>query len=408
MEVKKGSVIGGILLISGSCIGAGMLALPVITGVGGFIPSSILFFFAWLFMTITALLLLEANLTLGYHLSLISIAQKTLGNVGKILCWILFVFLFYSLGIAYIAASGDIVKGIASDFLDIHMPVWVGSVVFTLFFGFVIYLGVRPVDFLNRILMVGLLVTYFLLVILGTKYVRRELLAHSQWKLAFISLPVLVISFGFHNMIPSLAEYLHGHVGRLKRTVFIGSLIPLAIYLIWEAVLLGIIPVEGRGGLADALDKGSAATTALRMVVGKAWVCTVADAFALFAIITSFLAQSLSLVDFLSDGLKIPKRRMGRVFLIILTLVPPFIFAFFYPGIFIQALNMAGGFSAVLLFGVMPALMVWVLRYRQKKTHPIIVPGGRPLLILILIVALAIFFLELAKVLGFYSFFVAK
>lgn len=402
MELKKGSVIGGILLISGSCIGAGMLALPVITGVGGFIPSAILFFFSWLFMTITALLLLEANLTLGYQLSLISIAKKTLGPVGKLLCWILFVFLFYSLGIAYIAASGDIVKGIASDFLSIQIPTWVGSVVFTLFFGIVIYLGTRPVDYLNRILMVGLLIAYLLLVILGTRYVRPALLAHSNWKLSFISLPVLVISFGFHNMIPSLAEYLHGDIGRLKKTVIFGSLIPLAIYLIWEAVLLGIIPVEGRGGLADALDKGSAATTALRMVVGKAWVCTVADAFALFAIITSFLAQSLSLVDFLSDGLKIPKKHLGRVFLIALTLVPPFVFAFLYPGIFIQALNMAGGFSAVLLFGVMPALMVWILRYRQRIPHPVIVPWGRFLLVLVLIAAFAIFFLELAKVLGFY------
>ena len=90
---KAGSLLGGILLIAGSCIGAGMLALPVVTGVGGFVPSIAIFLFTWLFMSTTGLLLLEANLTLGYDLSLISLAQKTLGSVGKAGCWLLFLFL---------------------------------------------------------------------------------------------------------------------------------------------------------------------------------------------------------------------------------------------------------------------------------------------------------------------------
>ena len=401
MSIKQGSVIGGILLISGSCIGAGMLALPVITGVAGFIPATFLFLLSWLFMTTTALLLLEANLALGYHLSLISIAEKTLGKPGKILAWILFVFLFYSLGIAYISASGEIVKGIVADFLNISLPAWLGSALFTAIFGVVIYFGTKPVDYLNRLLMAGLILTYLLLVILGSAYLKPELLLHKNWKVSLLALPVLVISFGFHNMIPSLAEYLKGNVSKLRTTVFIGSLIPLVIYLVWEAVLLGIIPVEGRCGLLSALDLGQAATTTLRNVVGKSWVCSVADAFALFAIVTSFLAQSLSLVDFLSDGLKIPKIGGSRIFLILLTLVPPFIFACLYPGIFIQALNMAGGFSAVVLFGVMPALMVWVIRYKKRLNHPTVVPLGRPLLLLVLICGTGIFLLEFSKLLGF-------
>ena len=235
-SIKEGSILGGVLLIAGSCIGAGMLALPIITGIGGFIPSLIMFFFAWLFMSTTALLLLEANLALGYQLSLISIAEKTLGRGGKLLCWILFVFLFYSLSVAYIAASGSILRSILIDLVAITVPTWMGSLLFTLLFGVVIYVGTRPVDYLNRLLMAGLIVTYCVLIFLGSFHVNSEFLMLRQWRYSFAAIPVLIISFGFHNMIPSLADYFKGDLRRLRLTVLVGSILPLLIYLVWEAV----------------------------------------------------------------------------------------------------------------------------------------------------------------------------
>lgn len=400
-QLKEGSVLGGILLIAGSCIGAGMLALPVITGIGGFVPSVFMFIFAWIFMTSTGLLLLEANLALGHNLSLISIAERTLGKGGKILCWVLFIFLFYSLSIAYIAASGSILQSIIADLFGLEFPVWAGSLLFTGIFAVVLYVGTRPVDYVNRLLMFGLVATYFILVVLGSLHINPEYLAVKHWKYAIAALPVLIISFGFHNMIPSLAMYMKGDVKRLRTTVLAGSFIPLLIYLVWEAVMLGIIPLQGREGLMHALDQGEAATQALRTIVGSSWINTVAQGFALFAIITSFLAQSLSLVDFLADGLKIPKVGFGRASLILLTLVPPFAFAFAYPGIFIKALNLAGGFSAVILFGVMPVMMVWILRYKRKGETAHLLPFGRFILICVMVVATGIFLLETAQELGF-------
>lgn len=399
--IKEGSVFGGILLIAGSCIGAGMLALPVVTGIGGFVPSIFMFVFTWLFMTTTGLLLLEANLALGYDLSLISIAEKTLGGIGKLLCWLLFVFLFYSLNVAYISASGGVLQAVAADLWGWMIPSWFGSALFTVLFAIILFIGTRSVDYFNRLLMAGLIITYFVLVFLGSFYVNKELLTTRNWLYSFAAVPVMIVSFGFHNMIPSIAQYLKGDLKRLRITVIIGSAIPLVVYLVWEAVLLGIIPLQGRTGLLHALDQGQAATEALYGVVGHSWINTVALCFTLFAITTSFLAQSLSLVDFLADGLKIPKVRMGRVLLILLTLIPPLVFAFIYPGVFIHALNLAGGFSAVILFGVMPVLMVWALRYRRKAALPPLIPIGRAFLIIVLICACAIFALETAQELGF-------
>ena len=39
----KGSVFGGSLLVAGTSIGGGMLALPVLTSLAGFIPSFIVY-----------------------------------------------------------------------------------------------------------------------------------------------------------------------------------------------------------------------------------------------------------------------------------------------------------------------------------------------------------------------------
>ncbi len=288
-------------------------------------------------------------------------------------------------------------QAIAIDTFNLVLPYWFGSALFTVLFGIVLYIGTKPVDYLNRLLMFGLIIAYFALVLLGSTYVQRELLAHHQWIYSFAAIPLMIISFGFHNMIPSLAMYLKGDVKRLRIIIIVGSSIPLLVYLLWQAVMLGMIPLDG---LLRAFREGVAATEALRSIAGRSWINSVAQVFTLFAITTSFLAQSLSLVDFLADGLKIPKVKQGRLALVALTLIPPFALAFIYPGIFIRMLNIAGGFSAVILFGLMPAMMVWVLRYRMKKKMPPIMPTGRLLLTIVLIVAIGIFALEAAQELG--------
>ena len=58
--------------------------------------------------------------------------------------------------------------------------------------------------------------------------------------------------------------------------------------------------------------------------------------------------------------------------------VPPTVIALIYPGIFITALEYAGGISCALLFGLLPPVMVWIGRYvkryeRQNRQ----LPGGK-------------------------------
>lgn len=378
----KGNLIGGILLVAGCCIGAGMLGLPVLSAQAGFVPSIAIFIICWLFMVTTGLLLLEVNLWYGGGISLITMAGRTLGRPGKVVSWLVFLFLFYSLMVAYVAASGSLITDFIREGMGYDWHQGFGGLLFCFLFGVLLYLGTGAVDWFNRLLMLGLVISYVSLVVVGASHVNRELLAHRDWTSVTLVIPAMIVSFGFHNLVPSLTNYFHGHEKSLKWSIILGSAIPLFIYLIWEWIILGIVPLQD---FKAALDQGEIATDALKNAVGASWVVDVAQAFAFFAIVTSFLSVALSFVDFLADGLNIKKTPQGKVILALLVLVPPFLCALLYPTIFLLALNTAGGFGAVILFGILPALMVWKGRYTQQLNKPQLVPGGKPLLILILL-----------------------
>lgn len=380
-------IFGGILLIAGSCIGAGMLALPIVTGTAGFGPATLAFLFCWLYMTCTALILLEVNLWLGVEVSIISMARRTLGPIGEATAWSTFLFLFYCLLVAYASASGTLVTDFFNGLWGWNLPIWGGSLVLSLLIGAIVYLGTQAVDKLNRVLMVGLIATYVALVALGIPHVNAQLLTHRNWGPTLIAVPVIIVSFGFHNMIPSLTTYLGRKSNPLRLTMVVGGLIPLIIYLLWELIILGIVPfgAEGFGGAASGDRLG---TEALRDAVGESWVVIIAQYFALFAILTSFLAQALSLRDFLGDGLKLSLSRPGnRMLMVILAMLPPFLFGVYDPNAFISALQVAGGVGAMILFGILPSLMVWSKRYRSGDRGYCCMPGGRFALSLFILIA---------------------
>jgi tyrosine-specific transport protein len=348
------------LLIAGSCIGAGMLGLPIVSGLGGFFPSLLLFFLAWLFMTTSAFLLVEVGSWYTHQANLLTMVERNLGSWGKILCWITYLLLFYALIVAYISGISNLLLSMFS------IPSWAGALFFVLLFGGIIVLGIRAVDLCNRTLMLVKLLFFALLIVIGVSTIKPALLLRSAPKYMLAPLPILVISFGFHNMIPSLFGYLQGDVRRLKRTILGGGLLTFALYLIWQILVLGIVPFPI---LLRSFYLGEEASQAMARIMTSTSLRVFSQGFACFALLTSFLAQSLSLVHFLADGFKTEKKE--SIPLILLALVPPLIPALISPKLFFAALNFAGGICAVILFGLLPAFMVWIGRYRRANTPPV-------------------------------------
>ncbi len=359
--MKINHYIGGILLVAGTTIGAGMLALPVMTSFVGFVPSICIFLLCWLVMLATAFFFLDVNLAIEGEPNLISMAHKTLGGWGKGLSWVVYLLLLYSLTAAYISASAPLFVSTVKVLTGYTLPSWLAPFCLPIIFGFFVYLGTLGVDMINRILMVGLCVSYLILVGFLPEHIDGSLLAHVDWSPTFIALPVVITSFGYHIIIPSLTTYMNHDKKHLRLTLIIGSLLPFIIYILWQVLILGIVPITGEFNLVKAWQAGSLATVPLIQIVKNKWIVIGAHFFTFFAIVTSFLGVTLSLSDFVTDGFKIKKTWEGRFIACLLTFIPPLIFVLTYQRGFIIALEYAGAFVAILLI-FLPAMMAWKLK----------------------------------------------
>jgi tyrosine-specific transport protein len=384
---KIGRCFGGILLVSGTTIGAGMLGLPASGAESGFYPSLLLFFLVWLLMLASAYCFLSVNLSVRGEPNMISMAGKALGLGGKSVCWVVYLLLLYSLTAAYIAASTPLFVEAVRAITGFVLPPWIAPFSLPLLFGGFVYLGTRGVDLVNRLLMLGLVLSYLFLVMLLPAHVQKELLEHQNWSVTFVALPVVMTSFGYHIIIPTLTTYMNHDAKLLRWTLFIGSALPLAIYIIWQGLILGTVSVSD---LNLACKEGKTVVAPLSAVIGSPWVGMGARFFSFFAIVTSFLGVALSLSDFLADGFKIKKSTKGRLLACTITFVPPLFFVFAYQKGFYVALSYAGAFVAILL-GILPALMAWRLTgptfYRTFL--------GRCLLLLIIALSLGVVLYDL-------------
>ena len=388
-------------LVGGTCIGGGMLALPVATGISGFFPSIVTMFICWLAMTCSALLLLEAALWMEEGAHIITITSRLLGKTGKVVAWILYLFISYCSLVAYTAEGGLQLSNILEVFLGWGLSKAVCCVIFILAFGVILDLGTQIVGRVNAVLFIAMVVAYILLVGMGIGEVKSHLLTENiNWSYSIMAVPLLLTSFSFQTMVPSLTPLLKNHAKSLRLAIVGGTIIAFIIYLVWLWLVLGIVPVEGPSGLATALARGESATSYLREVVKGPYISTVAEYFAFFALVTSFLGMGLGLLDFLSDGLKVKKEGWGKILLAVLIIVPTLFFAINYERAFIVALESSGGFGDSILNGIMPVLMVWIGRYYMKKDSTRLLPGGKAVLAMLLLFFIFTLVIEILLELG--------
>lgn len=358
---KEKKIFHASLLIAGTTIGAGMLALPIVTAASGFIPSIIVFGICYLFMMATGLLLVEALSWYKGDYNLVSLATTLLGPVGKWLAWLLYLFLFYTLTVAYTAGGADIIGGVTG------LPKFVSELLFVSVLSYVVMKGTKSVHAVNHYFMIGMIIAYSCLMLSGWKEVNFDYLKRADYTYVLIGLPVVFTSFSYQGTIPSVKSYLNNDINALRKAIIIGVSIPFGIYLIWQSFIMGLIPLNF---LLDAQALGKSAVYPLGQQLKSPWIFKFGTVFAFFAITTSFLGVTLGLKDFIKDGLKLEKEK-GRLFLFLLTFLPPFLIAQYSFNIFITALRFAGGIGCALLLGLMPIIMVWKGRYQLGHRSPL-------------------------------------
>lgn len=385
-----GHVFGGTLLIAGTMVGVGMLALPVATGDGGFFPAVVVYLLCWLFMLSTGLLLLEVCTWMPKDANLITMAHRLLGPVGKNVCWVVYLFLFVTVMIAHVVGGGAVLGEIFGE----SVPTWLSMVLYVVIFSPVVYMGTKWVDRLNITLMGGVAISYFLFIGVAYDHVNPSLLTRADWSKAWLALPILFTAFTFQVIIPTLMTYMKRDVKKVRLCILFGTTIPLVVYLVWELLILGIVP---GAELQNAGQMGWNAVMPLKELIQSSIVFKIGKAFAFFTMTTSYVALALAYIDFLADGLKVAKRGFKKVLLCLGVFVPPTLVSILYPKIFLIALGFAGGFSCAILFGLFPPVMVWVGRYIKRQEKNPQLPGGKPFLALLICFVILELGIEIAQ-----------
>ncbi|MEZ8617218.1 aromatic amino acid transport family protein [Vibrio splendidus] len=365
--MNKSKVFGSTLIIAGTTIGAGMLALPLASAGIGFSTSLFLMLGLWALMAFTALLMVELHQFADSDATLHTLADKILGTKGKWIASFAVMFLFYALCAAYIAGGGAQFNQRISDIAGIELNGQITTLLFTLLVAGVVTIGTHSVDKVNRVLFgLKLIAMVLVLSFLAPNITSQYLMSMPlQQGLIVAAIPVVFTSFGFHGSIPSIVRYLDGDVRSLRKVMIIGSALPLVIYVFWQSVTLGVISQEQL--LSDT--SLGALLVSLSQTVHQSNLSVIVGVFADLALLTSFIGVSLGLFEFMGDSLSKKLGGAKRVKTAAITFLPPLGFALFYPQGFITALGYAAIALSVLAI-LLPTVMVYKIRYTDFSVEP--------------------------------------
>jgi tyrosine-specific transport protein len=370
------NMMGSSLIIAGTALGAGMLAIPMVLAQFGLIYGTLLMVLICFGTTYAALLLLEATIKAGGGLGLNSIARKTLGKKGQLLTNSLLYALLICLLMAYILGAGDLLSKLLSNF-GIEISATVGQVVFTLVAGAVVASGTGVIDKLNRALFFLMLASLFItMVFLAPNMTQDNLMqvtSHDHVELIKTS-AILFTSFGFMVVIPTLVAYNDQATDKqLRNIVIAGSLIPLVCYLCWLFAVVGNLSEEQFRSFKNVSDLMAA------FEAQSPWVGNVLSTFTGLALLTSFFGVAMALFNQNKDMFN-----QNTVVTYGISFILPLAGSLFAADKFLQVLNYAG-IILVFLAVFVPLAMVHKLRLMKVADERYRAEGGYAMMALSLL-----------------------
>ena len=395
--------VGSTLLVAGTMIGAGMLAMPLTSAGIGFGFTLVLLLGLWALLTFSALLFVELYQTAESDAGIGTLAEQYFGKAGRIIATAVLIIFLYALIAAYVSGGGSLLK----DLLPESFGDKVSILLFTVIFGSFIVIGTHSVDKINRVLFFVMLTAFAVVLSLMLPEIKFDNLMATPMDNALIisASPVFFTAFGFHGSIPSLNKYLGGNVKALRISILVGSAITLCAYILWQMSTHGLLTqneflqILKEDATLNGLVKATLAITGSNIIAGAVKL------FSTLALVTSFLGVGLGLLECIEDLLKRSFNiSAGRISLGLMTFIPPLVFALFYPEGFILALGYAGQMFAFYAV-VLPVSLVW----KARRTHtnlPYKVWGGNLTLIIVLVLGVIITSIPFAIRAGYLPFVV--
>ena len=371
-------LVSGIMLIIATVVGGGMFSLPVATA-GVWFPGAALILVAIsIIMLLTGLMLVEVNLHYKAGASFNTFTQDLLGKKWNIIVGISFGFVLYILTYAFISGSAAVMSMTVFKYHGFHFPANISVMVVALLVGVIAWYSSLLVGRITTVLIMGKFIAFFATFSFLIDHIDSgKLFDSTAFALSnteylpyvLMTLPFCIISFGFHGNVPSLVK-LYGtrNVRNIVRSIVIGTLFSLLLYLFWLTVTMGNISraefpaIIAKGGNIDVF------VAAIGGLFSSQYMDLLLTFFGNFAVASSLLAATLGLFDYIADLFHFSNNGTGRLKTALVTYLPPAVVCFFFPNGFTYAIGYAG-LAFTLWSVILPPFLVKAARKRFSSAH---------------------------------------
>lgn len=377
--------IGSILLISGICIGSGMIALPMTLIKIGLIPSLLLMITTWLMVYYSSLISAELQLNCNDNLPLGELGRRFSGPIAGFVGDFCTCGLHYSLLAAYIYGGSSVLHKLVGQLNNTaegaevaQFAVWCAG-----FLAVVLMLPIKIIDYVNRVLfliLIAIVASLLGALIWGTELNFSLPDTISSFPVWTAIIPILFTSFGFQGSIHSIASYCGKDASMLKKAIFWGTLIPMIVYFIWtigtlSAVRIGnpilyMQMIHGNADIGEFISCLTSLSGRSKIVEYVVWWIS------LLAIATSAIGVGIGLLDSIKSYLNnIMSKRFAQGFTlstiaVVVVIVPPLILAAAVPNAFISFLGFAGMTLAIL--AIFLPLYLYSKHNKMLRHYPVI------------------------------------
>ena len=389
----KNRVFGSTLIIAGTAVGAGMLAMPLTSAQMGFGMTFAILFFLWILLTFTALLYAEVHQYSPNDAGIAGITEQYFGLTGKLIVNFILLFFMYAVLTAYITGSGNLLFSLIPKSLDLdpEKAQKIAALLFAVLFGIIVTIGIALSDITNR-LFFGLKVLSFIVLLyflFGKFSVTNLQYAPTNNLLLFSALPIFFMTFGFHICTPTINEYLQGDNQKLRLACIFGSTGIFIIYIIWQMATHGVLEQSQLIAILNQDPSLNGLIHAFEVTTGSKTISEIVRIFSVLALTTSYIGVSLGLSNAVKDLLAHFNMSKNNLMVGAITFIPPIIVGFTYPNIFLSAFSFAG-----VIFAFIGVILPVALAYKSRKLNPDArhVRGGNLSLILAVISAVIIIF----------------
>lgn len=387
----ESKTVGATFLVAGTTIGAGMLGLPIVAAQFGIIKSILFLCLMWAIMCYSAILLLKLLSNFGNSVSVAKLSAKYYGKAAGFVGGAAILILLFSLLTAYLSASSGLISEIFGPKITILNNQKIAASIITFLMLLLFLKQVKIIDVANRVIFtIKLVCLVFALVALSSSInymnIQNNLATALPQSSFFTTTLIFFITFGFHGSIPALLKYVDNDYQKAKRSMIIGSIIPLVLFLSWTVLTLLVVFSQDKIQILQFIsaDQGLVAFKTLMSEALEESYIIFLDMFMLGAIFTSYFGVAIGLIDYIKEFqfINIIMRKnfnetecYNHTFSSAIVALLPLIISVFSQDLFIKALSLGAAMLSIIAV-VLPSMVAIKMKLvdTQNMRYKVMMP----------------------------------